>query len=83
MSENHDIVDAYCSNHVINACYMVGYVYMLKSMQVIVLKVIFGWNCEFCEFWKIDDYFMNLKIESVFWNVLNVVLNYVNIGWSL
>jgi len=44
MSENHDIVDDYCSNHVLNACYMIEYVCMLKSMQVIVLKVGFGWN---------------------------------------
>jgi len=41
MSENHDIVDDNCSNHVLNTCYMIGYICMLKVM----LKVGFGWNC--------------------------------------
>ena len=67
----------YCSNHVLNAYYMIWYVFMLKSMEMIVLKM------DFCEFWKIDEELMNLKIEPVFWNSLNVILNYVNIRWSL
>jgi len=58
MSENHDFVNDCCSKHVINACYMNGYVCMSKSIQVIGLKVIFGWNCGFGEFWKIGDDFM-------------------------
>jgi len=41
MSENHDIVDDYCSNHVLNTCYMIVYACMLKFMQVFVLKVDF------------------------------------------
>jgi len=42
MSENRDFVDDYCSKHVLNDFHMIGYVCISKSMQVIVLKVIFG-----------------------------------------
>jgi len=47
MCENHDIVNDYCSKHVLDACYMIGFVCMSKYMQVIVLKVGFGSNCGF------------------------------------
>jgi len=47
MCENHEIVDDYCPNHVLNACYMIEYLCMLKSMQVTVLKMSFESNYGF------------------------------------
>jgi len=39
---NHDMGNDYCSKHVRDASYIIGYVCMSKSMQVIVLKTSFG-----------------------------------------
>jgi len=60
MCENHDIVRDYCSNHVLNACYMIAYDCMLKSMQLIMLKMGFGSNCWFLwileNWWRIHEF---------------------------
>jgi len=50
MCEDHNMVNDYCSKHGLDVCYMIGYFCMSKSTKVIVLKICFGWNCEFFQF---------------------------------
>jgi len=38
----HDIVDDYCSTHVLIMCHIIGYVFMLNCMEVILLNMMFG-----------------------------------------
>jgi hypothetical protein len=37
----------------------------------------------FLSFGKLSEEFMNLKVESKFWCVLNIPFNCINYGWSL
>jgi hypothetical protein len=45
MYENHDIVDDNFSNHVLIACHVIGYVCMLKFMELSMLDVMFRLSC--------------------------------------
>jgi hypothetical protein len=45
LCEIHDFVDDYCLIHVLITRHVIGYVFMLKFMEVIMLNVMFGFSC--------------------------------------